>query len=595
MRFRTACIFSEEIGKINKFSSLFSLTVLQKRLLSVVLAITFIFFIIVARFFYVQVIWGAELVLRATDQWNREIPVVAARGKIYDRNGQLLAGNAATYSVFARPSSIEDKTYASSVLSELFGLNEAEFYKKLSANVSEVTVARQAEGELINKLISFDLQGVYYSRDNTRVYSYNDVLCQVLGFTSSDGLGLSGVEKIYNDVLSGRDGEIMYTTDIVGRETEDTRIIYKSAVDGDNVCLTIDIDIQLAAEQAMREVYASSKAKKVSCIVLDPDNFDVLAMVNYPSYDLNDVPREDNEALNSLSRNSLVCDIYEPGSTFKVLTAAADLQEYLNGNPSAFSPTYVFNGSRTRSVDGTIIKCWSDHANGKHSNQTLAQALNNSCNPCFTDIALALGKDTFYDYLSTFGLGNVTGIDFSGEAVGMLVPQSLVRDCDLARIGFGQTVAVTALQLACAVASAVNGGNYYVPHLLKSITSFDGATVREYDSVLKNKTISEEASAMLAAMLEGVVREGSGKQAYIEGYKVGGKTGTAQKYENGAVAAGKYVSSFVGFFPADDPEYLALVIVDEPQGIYYGSAIAAPAARSIFEDIIAIKNLQPYE
>ena len=564
--------------------------------MSVTLTITFIFFLIIARFFYIQVIWGQELVLRATDQWNREIPVIAARGNILDRNGQQLAGNLTTYSVFVRPNAVKDKSYAATCLSEIFGLEMSSLYERLNeGNVSEVTVVRQADGELIEQLIACDIDGVYYARDNTRVYSYGEALCQTLGFTSTDGLGLSGIEKMYDGVLGGTDGEIMYTTDIVGNQTENTNIVYKSAVDGDDISLTIDIEIQLAAEQAIREVYENTGSQSASCIVLDPGSFEILAMVNYPSYDLNDVPRDDVQTLNELSRNALVCDIYEPGSTFKVLTAAANLQEYINGNSAAFSPTYVFNGSRTRSVDGTTIKCWSDHANGKHSNQTLSQALNNSCNPCFTDIALALGKDVFYNYLSLFGLGNVTGIDFAGEAVGMLVPQSLVRDCDLARIGFGQTVAVTALQLACAVASAVNGGNYYVPRLLKSVISSDGSVVEESEPILKNKTISEQASSMLRSMLEGVVKEGSGKNAYIEGYRVAGKTGTAQKYENGAVAAGKYVSSFVGFFPADDPQYLALVIVDEPQGAYYGSVVAAPVAKSIFEDIIAIKNIQSVE
>ena len=354
------------------------------------------------------------------------------------------------------------------------------------------------------------------------------------------------------------------------------------------------MDIQLAAENAMRSVYSSSGAKAVSCVVLNPQNFDILALVNYPSYNLNDVPRDDTETLNALSRNGLVSDIYEPGSTFKVVTAAANIEEYLQGNSRAFSNSYVFNGSRTRSVDGTKIKCWSDHANGKHSNQTLAAALNNSCNPCFTDIALSLGSETFYEYLNAFGFGNVTGLDFTGEALGMLVPQTAVRDCDLARIGFGQTVAVTGIQLACAVAAAVNGGNYYVPHFLKSIVSADGKTVSDYSPVLKNKAISEQASAYLAEMLEGVVTEGSGTKAYIEGYRVGGKTGTAQKYENGHVAQGKYVSSFCGFFPANKPEYLALIVVDEPQGTYYGSAVAAPVAKEIFEDIIQIKNIERY-
>lgn len=558
------------------------------------LAITFLFCVIALRFFWVQVVDGGELVVRAEDQWNREIPVVAARGRIYDRNGRLLAGNAQSFSVFVRPGSVTDKEHAARVLAELFGVDEETLLQKLTdGGVSELTVVRQADKASVEKLIGFDIDGVYFSADNKRVYPYGDVLCQVLGFTSGDGAGLSGMEKQYDKVLGGTDGQIMYTTDIVGNETEDTKIVYRSAVPGDDIKLTIDLDIQLSAEQAVREVYLSTGAKSASCIVLDPSNFDILAMVNCPSYDLNDVPRDEPQKLNALSRNVLVSDIYEPGSTFKILTAAADLQEYLNGNASAYSPTRVFNGSRTRSVDGTTIKCWSDHANGKHSNQTLAQALNNSCNPCFTDIALALGKDLFYEYLSAFGLGNVTGIDFSGEALGMLVPQSLVRDCDLARIGFGQTVAVTALQLACAAASAVNGGNYYVPHILKSVKPSDGGAEEEVVPVLKNRTISGEASSLLCDMLEGVVSEGSGRHAAIEGYRVAGKTGTAQKYENGAVASGKYVSSFVGFFPADRPRYLALVIVDEPQGAYYGSTVAAPVAKSIFEDIIRIRNIRP--
>ena len=563
--------------------------------MSVILAIAFIFCIILARFFYIQVVWGRELVWRATDQWNREIPVIAERGLITDRNGKVLAGNRPTYSVFVRPNAVENREYAATVLSGVLGVDAAQLLEKLNSDkVSEITVARQVEKQDIEKLVSYGLSGVYYAGDNTRVYTYGEVLCQVMGFTSSDGSGVTGLEKYYDSVLSGQNGEIMYTTDIVGVETEDSTIVYRQATGGDGLRLTIDVDIQLSVEDALRSVYSSSGAKSVSCIVLDPQDFGVLAMANYPSYDLNDVPREDTDLLNELSRNCLVSDIYEPGSTFKIITAAADIEEYLSGNPNAFSTSYIFNSSSTRTVGGTTIKCWSDHANGKHTAQTLAQALNNSCNPCFTDIALALGTDTFYEYLTAFGLGNVTGIDFSGEALGMLVPQSLVRDCDLARIGFGQTVAVTGLQLACAAAAAVNGGNYYTPHLLKSIVSSDGSTVEEYQPVLKQRVISEKASRMLAEMLEGVVSDGSGKKAYIEGYKVGGKTGTAQKYEDGHIAAGKYVSSFVGFFPSDNPQYLALVIVDEPQGAYYGSTVAAPVAHEVFSDIIKIKNIQPF-
>ena len=560
------------------------------------LTITFIFFIILGRLLYVQIAWGSDLTYLAADQWNREIPVVAARGVISDRNGTVLAGNKTTYSVFLRPNAVKNKEYTATVLSGLFDLEPEKILEKISGGkVSEITIARQVSKDSVEKLVSYDLAGVYYSRDNSRRYTYNDALCQVLGFTANDGSGLSGIEKYYDNVLSGINGEIQYSTDIIGVETENSVVVYKAAKNGDEIRLTIDMDIQLAAENAMKSVYSSANAKAVSCIVINPQNFDILALANYPSYDLNDVPRDDTQTLNALSRNGLVSDIYEPGSTFKVVTAAANIEEYIRGNNKAFSNSYVFNGSRTRTVDGTKIKCWSDHSNGKHSNQTLAEALNNSCNPCFTDIARSVGSETFYNYLNAFGFGNVTGLDFKGEALGMLVPQTAVRDCDLARIGFGQTIAVTGVQLACAVGAAVNGGNYYVPHFLKSIVSADGKTVSEYKPVLKNKVISENASKALAQMLEGVVTEGSGKKAFIEGYRVGGKTGTAQKYEGGHVAQGKYVSSFCGFFPANKPEYLALIVVDEPQGTYYGSAVAAPVAKEIFEDIIKIKNIERYE
>ena len=359
--------------------------------------------------------------------------------------------------------------------------------------------------------------------------------------------------------------------------------------------MTLDYRIQSLAEEVMQKTLESTNAKAARAIVLDPSDFSVLAMVNLPSYDLNEIPRDDMDTLNQLSRNCLVSDVYEPGSTFKIVTAAANIEENLKGNPNAFARNYVFSSARTRTVEGSTIKCWSDHANGKHSNQTLAEALNNSCNPCFVDIALSLGKDCFYDYLSAFRFGRETGIDFSGESIGMLLPESTVQNGDLARIGFGQAIAGTPLQLACAAASAVNGGYYYAPRLVSEIFSDDNSVREKTEPMLLARTVSKEASAILSGMLEGVVRDGSGKKAYIEGYRVAGKTGTAQKYENGVIAQGKYISSFVGYFPANNPRYLALIIVDEPEGTYYGSAVAAPCAKDIFQGIIDIKEISPTE
>ncbi len=558
-------------------------------------AIAFIFCLFLGRFFYIQVIWEDELHYLALDQWTREIPVVAGRGKIFDAGGELLAGNRTTYSVFARANAVDDAENSSRVLSSALGLSYEEVYEKLTDKKrSEITVVRRAEKSVVEKIAGADLNGVYYARDNTRVYPYGELACQILGFTSFDQSGSTGVEQFYNSYLAGENGEILYETDLIGIDLEGATAAYLPATDGLNVRLTLDYRIQAYAEEVMARALEANNAKSAQCIVLDPSDFSVLAMVNLPSYDLNDIPRDDLKTLNELSRNRLVCDIYEPGSTFKIITSAATLEEYYKGNPAALSPEHVFPSSRTRSVDGTTIKCWSDHKNGKHSNQTLAEALNNSCNPCFVDMALLLGKDTFYDYLSAFRFGRATGLDFSGEAIGMLLPQTTVRDCDLARIGFGQTIAVSPLQLACGAASAVNGGYYYSPRIVSEIFSDDGSVREKTDKILLGRTVSERTSQALSSMLEGVVTEGSGKHAYIEGYRVAGKTGTAQKYENGQIAQGKYVASFLGYFPADKPQYLALVIVDEPQGAYYGSTVAAPCAKEIFEGIIKVRQIAPF-
>ena len=572
----------------------YSISILRKRLFAIILAVTFLFCFLAFRFFYVQVLWQEELSYRALDQWTREIPIVAERGKITDRNGVVLADNRTAYTVFARSNAVTDKQTTAALLGNTLGLESSAVYEKLTKKkASEITVAKRVSKEKVQALSALTLDGVYYSRDNIRAYPKLDALCQVIGFTSVDNTGTTGLEKYYEKYLAGKNGELLYETDLVGIDIEGSVATYLPAEDGYNLELTIDYGIQEIVESALEKVAANSSPVSAECIVLDVNNFEILALANYPSYDLNEVPREDTAALNKLSRNSLVSDIYEPGSTFKIITSAANLEEYYQGNTRAYSPNYVFSSSRTRLVDGTTVKCWSNHANGKHCNQTLSDALNNSCNPCFTDMALSLGTDTFYKYLSAFGFGKKTGIDYGGEAYGLLLPQTAVRACDLARIGFGQTIAVSGLQLACAAASAINGGYYYQPHLVRRIYDNYGYTVQETGAMVKSRTVSEKTSKILAEMLEGVVRDGSGKKAYIEGYRIGGKTGTAQKYENGHIAAGKYVSSFVGFFPVENPKYLTLVIVNEPQGAYYGSVVAAPCAGEIFNGIISLKNIQP--
>ncbi|MEG2159034.1 MAG: penicillin-binding transpeptidase domain-containing protein, partial [Clostridia bacterium] len=400
----------------------------------------------------------------------------------------------------------------------------------------------------------------------------------MLGFVSVDNVGQTGLEAYYNKYLTGINGKLLTQSDLIGKELSGEPMEYIPATDGLDVVLTIDYVIQSYVEQALDVIMQAYSPKNAKCLVIDVTNGDVLAMCVKPSVNLNNIDRSDVGLLMELSRNSLVTDIYEPGSTFKVVTTAATLEESLKGNKKAFDENYVFrNNSRTRIINGSKISCWSTHANGKHANQTISQALNNSCNPIFTDIALSLGAETFYEYLEKFGYGKPTGIDFSGEQSGILISKNSVTAGDLARIGFGQSVTVTAIQLAMATSAAVNGGLLYQPRLVKAIVDKSTKLVaKDFEPTVTNRAISVETSKKIAKMLQGVVTDGSGKKAYIQGYEVGGKTGTAQKFENGKLAEGKYVSSFVTFFPASSPKYLALILVDEPEGASYGSVVAAP-------------------
>lgn len=551
--------------------------------------------LVLSRTFYIQVVWGKDLREIAIDQWTRELPITAVRGEIVDASGDLLAGNKTSYAVYVRPRCVTDEALVAKTLSNLFEVDENKLLNKIkSQNLSEITVVRQIDKSKAIELEKYDLDGVYYSVDNTRVYPYSDMLSQTLGYTSIDGTGICGLEAYYDKYLKGTDGEILYESDLVGKDVENSTPHYAQATNGLSVKLSIDAKIQLICESALDKVVNRYSPKSCSVLVLNPQNGRVLAMATKPSLDLNNLPRDDIETLNKLTRNTLVADSYEPGSTFKIVTALANIEEHLNGNPNAFSLNYVFNSSNYRMVDGRKIKCWTTHANGKHSNETLQEALNNSCNPCFVDIALSLGKNTFYKYVNRLNFGSVTGIDFNGEAIGMVLYENSVTNGDLARISFGQTIAVTPIQLAAAACACVNGGKYYSPQLATEIFDKELGIAEVIEPKLISEVASQEASKILASYLENVVSQGSGKNAYIEGYKVGGKTGTAQKYENGIIAQGKYVMSFIGFFPSSSPEYLALAIVDEPVGGTYGSTVAAPIVKEVFEGIIKHKNIKPF-
>lgn len=559
----------------------------KKRLLSLLVAAIFLFCGIFLRLAYIQVVWGAELQTKAADQWTRDLPIVAYRGEIVDRNGVVLAGTKTGFALYARPASVDDAEAESAALADVLGLPQADVYAKISKKgVSEVRLVRQMDETLAEKVRALDLPGVYLAEQGERVYGYGDMLCQTLGFVSADGTGQTGLEAYYDKYLKGVNGSVLTETDLVGKELSGGEMTYVPAIDGMTLRLTIDMRVQSIVEDVLQLAYVRQGAASTKCIVMDVNSGEILAMGAKPGVDLNNLPRDDVQTLLKNSKNTLLTDVYEPGSTFKILTAAACLNEYEAGNPNAFGPDHIFNSSGVRIIDGSKISCWTKHANGKHSNENLADALKNSCNPVFTDIALSLGKDTFYKYLSAFGYGAPSGIDFDGEQGGLLVSQSTVTRGDLARIGFGQTIAVTAMQLACATAAAVNGGLLLRPYLVKEIVDpTTGQVAARFGSEVRGRTVSESTSKQIAEMLRRVVAEGGGKNANVEGCEVGGKTGTAQKFVDGKLAVGKYVSSFVGFFPASAPKYLVLFIVDEPQGQSYGSIVAAPYAGSIIRAI----------
>ena len=490
---------------------------------------------VIGRLFYVQIIWGDELQEKAIDQWTREIPIVATRGKIVDVNGVVLADNDDTYTVFVRKKAVKDLKLLAKHLAEVLELGEQTIYNRLTTTVSsEITVKKQVNKEQIATLLQKNLDGVYYSRDNSRIYPYNYLLANLLGFTSTDGKGQSGLELYYDKYLRGINGEILYETDIVGVEIGEGKATYIPATDGLNLKLTIDYDVQQLCETAMEEAMQIHTPKSAQIIVMDPSSGAIRGVCSKPSFNLNEIPRDDLASLNALSRNGLICDIYEPGSTFKILTAAANIEEYLNGNAKAYSINHVYSSSRYRYIDGQKVKCWSDHKNGKHSALTLQGGLNNSCNPIFVDIAMSLGKETMYKYIELFNYGKVTGVDFNGEAQGMLLPVSAVQNVDLARISFGQTIACTGIQLAAATCAAINGGCYYAPYFVSEIYSNENVVVEKIQPQMKRRTVSAKTSEILNEMLLKVVSEGSGKNAYIDGYDVCGKTGDATYRMTGA-------------------------------------------------------------
>ena len=564
---------------MQKYFTLFSL---KKRILAVLLCISFIFCALVVRLFVLQIVNSSSLQLRATDQWTRDLAIVAPRGSIYDRTGSTLAVSYTTYNVYVRAREVTSPSRTATLLSQALELDFSTVYQKVSnRKVSEVLIKMQVDGEIAEIIYNYKLDGVYLAENSDRYYPNGNLLTQVLGFISVDNVGQTGVEAYYNDYLKGSDGYSYVQSDLQGKEIGGSLRYYYPASAGSNLTLTIDSKMQLIVEQTLEQIMEEQKAKGVAGMIMNAKTGEILALSNKPSFDLNDVPRDDLEALFDQSRVKLVTDIYEPGSTFKILTVAAALE----AGVCSLDDTFYCPGYRI--IDGVRIRCWRTIG---HGNQTLAEAFSNSCNCCFMDLALRLGVDRFYEYMTKFGLGVKTGIDIAGEGSGMLMAKSLVKNVDLARMGFGHAVALTPIQLLTAVAGIINGGTYNQPRILKSVSK-DGETT-EFESTTRTQNlVSAQTMAIVNSLLEGAENK-TGKYTFVEGYNVGGKTGTAQKYsESGGIDQGKYISSFIGTYPADNPEYLVFVMVDEPgAGAYYGSIVAAPYGKIIFTELFDYLN-----
>ena len=548
---------------MNKPFTLFSF---RKRIVALFIAISFLFCALGIRLFVLQIINGQSLQFRATDQWTRDLKIVAPRGTIYDRTGASLAVSYTTYNVFVRGREVKSATTVASHLSNILGLDFDDVYAKVQRkNVSEVLIKLGVDSETAEQIYQQSLPGVYLAESVARYYPNGNLATQLLGFTSIDNVGQTGVEAYYNELLTGTDGYSYVQSDLQGKEIGGTLRYYIPAEDGEDLTLSIDSKMQAILEKALSLIMTEQKAKTASGLILEVDSGQVLAISSKPSFDLNEVPRDDLETLFDQSKMKLVTDIYEPGSTFKILTVAAALEEGL----TSLDDTFYCPGYRI--VDGVRIKCWKTIG---HGNQTLVEAFGNSCNCCFMDLALRLGVDKFYLYMQKFGLGSKTGIDISGEASGMLMAKSQVKNVDLARMGFGHAVALTPIQLMTAVASII-GGSKITPSIIYS------------DSVGSAQALLSENTTTLVNSLLEYAENKTGKYTFVEGYNVGGKTGTAQKYkETGGIDQGKYISSFIGTYPADNPKYALLIMVDEPSaGVYYGSLVAAPYGKLVFQQL----------
>ena len=562
-------------------------TIQNNRIKLIFLIVVLVFIIIIIRVFCLQVVEYRKLNTLAENLWSRNLPVGADRGRILDRNGKVIAGNVTTSSLVLIPNQIKNKEEVSKKLAEVLGVSYDEMYKHVSKKVSIERVhpeGRDLSYEISEKINNFKYDGVYLLKETKRYYPYKETLSHVIGYVGIDNQGLSGLELLYDKYLTGTNGSIKYFSDGKGKKLVLPEI-YETPTSGMDINLTIDLDLQLILENELTNAEKKYNVEGAIGIVMDPKTGEILAMSNRPTFDPTNYQ---NYSIETINRNLAIWSSYEPGSTFKILTVAAAVNE---GKINLFEDTYFDTGSIR--VDGGVLHCWKHKGHGQ---QTFLEVIENSCNPGFVVMGNKLGKETLFDYIYRFGFGKKTGIDLNGEGKGILFDLEKVGPLELATTSFGQGVSVTALQQVEAVSAIINNGNMYTPFVVKSISDYEtGTIIKETKPNLKGKNlIKEESSKLVRYALESVVANGSGHNAYIEGYRIGGKTGTAQKVgQDGKYMVGNYILSFIGFMPADDPKYVVYIALDGAKGVtQYGGTASAPIAKNIFNGIINLYDLK---
>ena len=544
------------------------------------------------RLFYLLVFDAEYYQEKAEALHEREREIKAARGEIVDANGTVLATNRSVCTISVVHSQVKDPEAVISALSKELELDEETVRKKVEKVSSMERIQTNVDKEVGDRIRNLELEGVKVDEDFKRYYPYNELASKVLGFTGGDNQGIIGLEVKYEEYLKGENGTILTTTDARGVELEGVAEDRIEPVAGHTLQISLDYNLQMYAQQMAEKVMEEKQADKVAIILMNPQNGEILAMVNVPEYNLNEPfelldgsgenlsDEEKQDALNQMWRNGCINDTYEPGSTFKIITASACLEEGVVKLDDSFSCAGY------RVVEDRKIRC---HKVGGHGAETFVQGIQNSCNPVFIDIGLRLGVDNFYKYFQQFGLMNQTGVDLPGEAGTIMHKKENVGLVELATMSFGQSFQITPVQMATTVSSLVNGGKRVTPHLGVRVLDENGKTIKEFAYDEGEQIVSEETSETMQMLLESVVSEGSGKNAYVEGYAIGGKTATSQTLPR---RANKYISSFIGFAPADDPQILGMCVIYNPQGVYYGGTIAAPVIGNIFENIFPYLGIE---